>query len=106
MENLSGIHPRGPRVLVLPDKVEDVTASGIIVHTASQSDREALGAVYGMVVDMGNTCYADQPEPWCSIGERVCFARYSGIIQTGVDGNKYRMLSDLDVVAMVDEGVK
>ena len=106
MENQSGIKPKGHRVLILPDQVEETTASGIVLHTATQLDREALGAMFGVVVAMGNTCYADQPEPWCAIGERVSFGRYSGLIYTGKDEKKYRMISDLDVVAEVEIGVK
>jgi co-chaperonin GroES (HSP10) len=62
--------------------------------------------MYGIVIELGNTCYADQPEPWCKIGDRVSFGKYSGLIYTGIDGKTYRMISDLDVVGTVEEGVK
>lgn len=68
--------------------------------------REALGQMYGVVVAMGNTCYADQPEAWCAVGDRVSFAKYSGLIYTGSDELTYRVISDLDVVATVEEDVK
>lgn len=104
--NESGITPKGHRVLVLPNQVEEKTESGIILGTGSQLDREALAQMYGVVVAMGSTCYADQPEAWCSVGDRVSFGKYSGLIYTGVDGKKYRMINDLDVVGTVEEGVK
>jgi len=106
MENVSGIHPKGHRILILPNQIEEKTAGGIIVATATQLDREALGQMYGVVIEIGNTCYADQPEAWCNIGDRVSFGRYSGLVYTGVDGKTYRVISDLDVVASVEEGVK
>lgn len=106
MVNESGIFPVGHRILVLPEQVESVSAGGIILHTATQGSREALAQMYGEVVEMGDTCYADQPAPWCKVGDRVSFGKYSGLIYTGVDEKVYRVVNDLDVVAKVDMGVK
>jgi len=101
--NDSGIHPVGHRILILPTQVEEKTESGIILGTNSQMDREALGNTKGYVVEMGNTCYADQPSPWCTVGDYVSFGRYSGLIDTGKDELKYRIISDLDVVSVIDK---
>lgn len=101
--NESGISPKGHRVLVLPDEIEVKTASGIITTVGAQQLREELAQVDGVVVAMGNTCYSDQPEPWCKTGDRVVFGKYSGIIREGKDGKKYRVINDLDVVATVEE---
>lgn len=98
-----GINPKGHRVLVLPDAIETTTKSGIVVATGTQELREQLAQVDGVVVAMGNTCYADQPEPWCAVGDRVIFGKYSGIIREGKDGKKYRIINDLDVVGTVDK---
>ena len=106
MENSSGITPVGHRVLVLPEQVDEVTESGIVLMTASQKEREALAQMYGLVVAMGNTCYNDQPAPWCKVGDRVSFAKYSGLLYTGLDEKEYRVINDLDIVATVKEGVK
>ena len=106
MENSSGITPVGHRVLVLPEQVDEVTESGIVLMTASQKEREALAQMYGLVVAMGNTCYNDQPAPWCKVGDRVSFAKYSGLLYTGLDEKEYRVINDLDIVATVEEGVK
>ena len=106
MENKSGIYPVGHRVLVLPEQVESVSEGGIILHTETQRGREALAQMYGVVVAMGDTCFADQPTPWCGVGDRVSFGKYSGLIYTGTDGLTYRVVNDLDVVAKVDSGVK
>lgn len=106
MENKSGITPVGHRVLVLPNQIEEKTEGGIILGTVTQMDREALAQMYGFVVAMGDTCYADQPTAWCKVGDRVSFGKYSGLIYTGVDGKKYRMVNDLDIVGLVEEGVK
>jgi chaperonin GroES len=105
LKNSSGIQPVGHRVLLKPDQIETKTASGIIVTTAAQEAREALAQSYGTVIAMGNTCYADQPKPWCKIGNRVAFAKYSGTISEGKDGVTYRTVNDLDIVSVVDEEV-
>ena len=101
--NNSGINPKGHRVLVLPEEIEVKTASGIITSVGTAQLREELAQVDGIVVAMGNTCYADQPEPWCAVGDRVVFGKYSGIIREGKDGKKYRVVNDLDVVATIEE---
>ena len=106
MENSSGIMPAGHRVLILPEQVDEITDSGIVLMTASQKEREALAQMYGLVVAMGNTCYNDQPAPWCKVGDRVSFAKYSGLLYTGLDEKEYRVINDLDIVATVEEGVK
>lgn len=101
--NNSGISPKGHRLLVLPDEVETTTKSGIVVTTATQEFREQLAQVDAVVVAMGNTCYSDQPEPWCKVGDRIVFGKYSGIIREGKDGKKYRIINDLDCVATIEE---
>ena len=104
--NDSGITPVGHRLLVLPEEIEVKTASGIILNTASTERMEALAQTFGVVVAMGETAYNDQPSPWCKIGDRVAFAKYSGLLNTGKDQKKYRIINDLDVVSIVEESVK
>jgi len=102
MINESGIFPVGHRVLILPEQVEEKTQSGIIVHSASQLAREEMAQINGLVVDVGTTAYDDQTIPWCQVGDRVIIGKYSGLIYDGNDGKKYRVINDLDVVALVE----
>jgi chaperonin GroES len=105
MENKSGINPRGHRVLILPKEVEEKTASGIVIHTVSQLEREEMAQMYGVVVAVGNTAWKDQPAPFAEVGDNVIFAKYSGHVFQGNDGQKYRLINDLDIVA-THEGIK
>ena len=98
-----GIYPVGHRILVLPDEVEKTTKSGIIMATHSQHRREEMAQTEGLVVAIGSTAYADQKTPWCEVGDRVIFARYVGTERLGADGRTYRIISDLDVVAVVEK---
>lgn len=102
MQNTSGIHPKGHRVLILPDPVEEVTQSGIIVSVGENRDRERLAQLKGTVVELGNTAWLDQPSPWAQVGDHVIFGKYSGLIYQGNDNKEYRIINDLDVVALVD----
>ena len=102
MQNTSGIHPKGHRVLILPDPVEEVTQSGIILSVGENRDRERLAQLKGTIVELGNTAWLDQPSPWANEGDHVIFGKYSGLIYQGDDGKEYRIINDLDVVAIVD----
>lgn len=106
MINESGIYPVGHRVLILPDQVEEKTQSGIIVHSASQQAREEMAQINGVVVALGTTAYADQESSWCSVGDKVIIGKYAGLIYDGEDGKKYRVINDLDVVAVLKKGNK
>ena len=102
MQNTSGIHPKGHRVLILPDPVEEVTQSGIILSVGENRDRERLAQLKGTIVELGNTAWLDQPSPWANEGDHVIFGKYSGLIYQGADEKEYRIINDVDVVAIVD----
>lgn len=101
MENKSGIHPKGHRVLIYPEPVETKTASGIITSTGDNIERERLAQLRGTVVEVGNTAWHDQPEAWVKPGDKVIFGKYSGLIYKGDDEKEYRIINDLDIVASV-----
>lgn len=102
MNNEHGITPVGPRVLVLPDPIETKTDSGIITTFGINEEREKLKQVDGVVVAMGDCCFYDKPSPWCKVGDRVIFGKYSGIFRTGNDDKEYRIINDEDVVATLE----
>jgi chaperonin GroES len=103
--NQSGIHPQGHRVLVKPLEIEQRTASGIILATEGQKEREDMSNTTGEVIAMGNDCFPDQT-PWCKPGDRVVFAKYSGLLYQGKDGMRYRIINDDNVVATLDSDVR
>lgn len=106
MINESGIHPLGHRVLVLPEFVEEKTESGIIIHTGVNLAREEMAQIRAVVIETGTTAYKDQESVWCKAGDRVVIGKYSGLLYKGKDDKSYRIINDLDVVAMIEEGVK
>ena len=103
--NNSGIYPKGHRVLIRAEEVEEKKEGGILLPSEIQK-REQLAEIRGRVVELGSTAYADQTEPFCKVGDRVIFAKYSGIVYDGKDGLEYRVINDLDIVAVIDEEVE
>lgn len=106
-ENTSGIHPVGWRILVKPREIAKVSKGGILLTTEMTQEREQLGNTTGIVVEMGNDCYSSMEDktPWCKVGDKVIFAKYSGLMYTGKDGEQYRVINDSDITGRLDEDV-
>lgn len=101
MINTSGITPLGHRILVLPEEIETKTAGGIILH-GTYAEREEMAQTKALVVAVGDDAYNDQASAWCGEGDQILFAKYSGLLWDGLDGKKYRVINDLDAVAILD----
>ena len=101
MSNTSGIHPKGWRILLRPLEVEEKTASGIIISTKENSDREQMANTTGEVIEVGEEC-----NTWCKPGDRIVHAKYAGLIYLGKDDVTYRLVNDEDIVAVLDDDVK
>jgi len=123
--NNSGIYPKGNRVLVLPDKLEEKTEGGIIIPETDRG-RHQMGVLTGTIVDMGADSFREEnTEVWRLIdgamklvekrlsgyeafakeGDRICFARYAGQPMPGEDGEEYRLLNDLDITAVISDKI-
>jgi len=91
----------GNRVIILPDTVankdgEEVTASGIVVQSATQVDSYRDQTTEGVIVDFGPAAWLDPimgGEPWVERGDHVVYAKYSGKDFT-VDGIDYVCVND------------
>jgi chaperonin GroES len=97
----SGIRPTGGHVLVKPEKVEEVTAGGIIIPDTVR-DKEQQAATKGVVVAIGLSAWKDLDDgkPWCKVKDVVLYAKYAGIVMSGVDGEDYVLLNDNDLLAV------
>lgn len=100
--NLSGIEPVGISILVDPDIVEQTTASGIVTSTSTENEREQLRQTDGVVIAISVGAFEDEPTR-CKVGDRVIMAALAGMIRKGVDGKNYRLIRDVDVVAILKE---
>lgn len=102
-EHNPGWKPCGFRVIVKPNKVEEVTSGGIVL-AQSLVDKEDMAQIDAVVVAIGPECWYDSPSkgnrPWCEVGDTVMIARYAGLLREGVDGEEYRVINDRDIVAV------
>jgi chaperonin GroES len=99
MLNPSGIHPIFDRVLVLPLEVEEKTASGIIVSTKENNEREQLANTTGVIIALGD----EVPLDIVKVGMKVAYAKYAGLMYKGKDKRDYRMVNYDDLVARLDD---
>ena len=129
LRNESGIAPAGDRILVSPDKIEEeITEAGIVLlketrdkyETAQSSGtlvavgpdafRHVTERVYRVKGDGRKELVEERlrgySEPFAAVGERVAFAKYSGLRVTGEDGERYIILNDEDITARVSDNVE
>lgn len=98
--NQSGIVPTGGHLLVLPDKVEEMTKGGIILPQETR-DKEQNAATVGTLVAVGFGAWTDLDDgkPWAEVGDKVSYARYAGVSMVGQDKETYVLINDNDVLA-------
>lgn len=101
--NESGLTPCGHRIVVKIDEVERQTESGIIIKEEI-ADREEMSAIKATVIAVGPSAWADQTVggKWAKVGDRVMIAKFAGQLWKK-GGMKYRVISDLDVIAVINE---
>lgn len=100
-----GFKPLGNRVLIKPLEVEEKTAGGIFLPD-SAIDRDNIMQQDAIIVSMGAMAftyeadgkfidYPDKPK----VGDKVRIIKYVGDVFVGDDGEKYRLLNDVDILA-------
>ena len=128
MKNESGIYPRGNRVLVYPDPIDEGPKTSLIELPDSVRDKYETAQASGTLVAVGKDAWSHITEkvyrvidgamrlvevrkrgyfePFAQVGERVSYAKYSGRRFTGKDGKKYLVINDEDVTTGLDMDVK
>lgn len=96
------INPVLHRILILPDKLEEKTASGLIIQ---YDKREEAAVEKGTVISVGNTAYVEFGTTAVDLGvvpgARVTFAKYAG--KTIMDGEtRYLLVNDEDIVGVLE----
>lgn len=102
MENKSGFTPRGCRVLVLMEKVEEVTQSGIVLARETQQ-KEQNSETRGVMVEAGCAAWVGDEFPegeWAQPGEKVLLGRFAGVKYIGKDDKEYRIVNDKDILGV------
>ncbi len=92
--------PLGDRVVVLPSKRDEVTASGIVLpDTAKEKPQrgEIVAVGKGRLDDDGDRIPLE-----VSSGDVVLFAKYAGT-EFKLDDEEYLILSEKDILAIVND---
>jgi len=92
------IKPLADRVLVLPKKAEEKTASGIIIpDTAKEKpmEGEVIAIGKGRVADDGKVSPLE-----VKVGDKVLYGKYSGTEVT-FDGQEYLIMRESDIYAII-----
>jgi chaperonin GroES len=101
MVNESGYIPVGHRVLIKLDPKVEKTLGGILMPEIA-CERENNAANEGTVAAIGDTVF----EGYCIkpvVGDRVIFNKYAGVVITGKDGERYRIIDDENDIAAIKE---
>ena len=107
--NNSGIHPTEFNVLIVPDKVDEfiTTSSGIkFLKPVDTVDKEQMAAVSGTLIAVSPLAFGYERWPDGSsppkVGQRVVYAKYSGMRFQGKDNVTYILMKDKDIAAGLD----
>ncbi len=94
------LRPLGDRIVVEPLETEEKTKGGIILpDTAKEKPQE------GKIVAIGKGKLDENGKPVAmevKVGDKVLYGKYAGTEIT-IDGKKYMILKEEDVLAVVDE---
>lgn len=107
--NKSGIIPIGARVLVKLEKPKEKTKGGIIIPQDTL-DKEGEASQIAQVIDMGKAAFTngvgDLPLEFAIkpvIGSYIIMERYAGVRIEGLDNEEYRLLSDKQVLSILNK---
>ena len=103
------IDPRGYKVLVYPDQVDEVETfkESVIYKVDMRPEKQkAADNQSGTVVAVGKMAWrafdrrAEDWEPWAKVGDRVLYTKYGGkYVKDHVTGIEYILLNDEDISA-------
>lgn len=97
--------PVGYRILVRPYSGPKKTKGGILL-TDNASETIQMTTVVGLVVAMGDLCYADKTRfpngPWCKEGQFIIYGRYAGS-RFKTKYGEHRILNDDEIIATIEK---
>lgn len=95
------IKPLGDHVLVKPVKVEEVTASGIVLPDTVDKEKKAEGEVVavgpGKLLKDGSRAAME-----VSVGDFVLYKKWGGD-EVEIEGEEHKIVSQEDILAVVEK---
>jgi co-chaperonin GroES (HSP10) len=98
------IKPVGFCLLVKPDPVEKDMKAGSIVIPQDVLDKQRVEITTGTVLSIGTCAWhgLGDSSAWCSIGDRIVYAKYGGkAIVDEETQDKLMLILDKDVLAVI-----
>lgn len=92
------VKPLYDRVIILPDKKENVSQSGIILPETSQG-RPQIGVV--VAVGDGENFDGEQIGMKVSVEDTVLYNKYAGV-ELKLDGETYVILRQIDIIGVIE----
>ena len=92
------IKPLGDRVVIKMTEAEETTHSGIVL-AGSAKEKPQIAAI--VAVGPGGIVDGKEVKMELSVGEKVLVSKYAGT-QVKIDGVEYTILSQSDVLAIVE----
>lgn len=98
--NPSLLDPVEYKILVRLDKVEEITKGGIYIPM-SLRDKQQMMQVEATLVAVGGNAFEDWAGKVPRIGDRIYVAKAAGYAVVGMDGEKYQLMNDKDIAAVI-----
>ena len=99
--------PVGHHCLVMPDKVQTKTESGLFIPEAAQNSLKRVRNT-GTLIALGPQCFTEfgDGKPWAKVGDRVVYAKYGGkqvfnYLEEDDDEFAMRLLNDEDILLVI-----
>lgn len=99
-----GIKPAGYRLIVRPDKIEEISDGGIFLNVDEKLEKAAQ--IKGTLISIGDQAWKDLVDgtPWAKEGDKILYARYAGKnITDPLTDEDYLIINDKDLVAVIVE---
>ena len=92
--------PLFDRVVLEKEKMEETTASGIVLP--GQNDKEKPGQALVVAVGPGGVVDGKDITMQVKVGDHVLFSKYAGS-EGEVDGHKYTVVKQNDILAVIEK---
>jgi len=128
MKNESGIYPAGNRVLVHVDQIEEKVKDTMIELLPETVEQQQSANASGTLIAIGADAFSHVTEkkyrnidgelrfveatkrgyskPFAEVGDRISFAKYSGMKYLGKDNKRYLVINDEDITCKIDKEVE
>lgn len=103
-------------VLVKPEKVEEVSEAGIVLHASEYHKRLEQNAIYvGEIVAIGESAWYDYThkygkrvfKDWACIGDRILYTKHGGrIVEIPDNEEQYVVVRDGDILLVLEKKEK